>query len=139
MLILKNQIILLMSSDTGKLYNESYRRKDSNMNQTNHRHTAYHSFRTSNVPAALLKENSTKAYISYQPALSESLPQAWSITRTAEYHTKLIPEHIFTETRTQGSSRVCDPTSCNLLAETNNFIPGAVLLSRLVSSYKIHL
>jgi hypothetical protein len=40
---------------------------------------------------------------------------------------------IFTETRTQESFRVCDLCFCNLLAETNNFVLCAVLLSCFVS------
>jgi hypothetical protein len=39
--------------------------------------------------------------------------------RVVEYHTKIIPKpKIFTETRTQDSFRVCDFSSCNILAET---------------------
>jgi hypothetical protein len=54
--------------------------------------------------------------------------------RIVEYHRKKIPKpNVFTETRTQGSFRVCDLSSCNLRAETNNFDLGAVLLSGLVS------
>jgi hypothetical protein len=45
----------------------------------------------------------------------------------------IIPKpSIFTKTRTQGSFRVYDLSSCNL-AETNKFCLGAVLLSRLVT------
>jgi hypothetical protein len=47
---------------------------------------------------------------------------------------KLIPSPtIFTETRTQGSFRVCDLSSCNVLAEMNKFCLGTILLSYLVS------
>jgi hypothetical protein len=41
--------------------------------------------------------------------------------------------NIFTKTRTQDSFRVCDLSSCNLLAETNNSVLCAVLLSCLAS------
>jgi hypothetical protein len=53
------------------------------------------------------------------------------IIRYASLNTieKIIPKPIFTETRTQDSFRVCDLSSCNLLAETNNFVLCAVLLS----------
>jgi vesicle coat complex subunit len=47
--------------------------------------------------------------------------------------------YIFTETRNQDCFRVCDLSSCNLLAETNNFVLYAVLLSCLVSSYRNHI
>jgi hypothetical protein len=39
-----------------------------------------------------------------------------------------IPKHnIFTKTRTEDNFRVCDLSSCNLLAETNNFVLCAVI------------
>jgi hypothetical protein len=58
--------------------------------------------------------------------------------RIVEYHCKIIniinpKPNIFTETRTQGSFRVCDLSSCNLLAETNNSVLCAILLLCLVS------
>jgi hypothetical protein len=60
--------------------------------------------------------------------------------RIVEYHRKIIiiiiiisKPNIFTETRTQDSLCVFDLSSCNLLAETNNFVLRAVLLSCLVS------
>jgi hypothetical protein len=41
----------------------------------------------------------------------------------------IIPKpNIFTGTRTQDSFRVCDLSSCNLLAETNNFVLYTILL-----------
>jgi hypothetical protein len=47
---------------------------------------------------------------------------------------KIIPKpNIFIETRTQDSFRICDPSSCNIVDETNNFVLCAVLLSFLVS------
>jgi hypothetical protein len=46
----------------------------------------------------------------------------------------IIPKpNIFTETLTQDSFRVCDLSSCNLVAETNSFVLCAVFLSCLVS------
>jgi hypothetical protein len=39
---------------------------------------------------------------------------------------KIIPKpNIFTETQTQGSLRVCNLCSCNLLAETNKILKGS--------------
>jgi hypothetical protein len=46
----------------------------------------------------------------------------------------IIPKpNIFARTRTQNSFTVCGLSSCNLLAETNNFVLYAVLLSCLFS------
>jgi hypothetical protein len=59
--------------------------------------------------------------------------------RIVEYHRKIIiiiiipKPNIFNETRIQGIFRVCDPSSCNLLAETNNFVLCVVFLLCLVS------
>jgi hypothetical protein len=56
--------------------------------------------------------------------------------RIIEYHRKkiFIPKtNIFTETRTQDSFRVCDLSSCYLLAETNNFVFWTILLLHVVS------
>jgi hypothetical protein len=49
--------------------------------------------------------------------------------RIVEYHRKIITSkpNIFTRTRTQDSSWDCDHSSCNLLAETNNFVLCAFL------------
>jgi hypothetical protein len=56
------------------------------------------------------------------------------LIRIIGYHRKIIPKrNIFTETRTQDSFQFCDLSRCNLLAKTNNFVLGAVLLSCLVS------
>jgi hypothetical protein len=47
---------------------------------------------------------------------------------------KITPKlNILTQTRTPDDLRACDLSSCNLLAETNSFGLGAVLLSCLVS------
>jgi hypothetical protein len=49
---------------------------------------------------------------------------------------KIIPKpKIFTETRTQDSSRVCDLSSCNLLSESNKICLGAALLYAWFWSY----
>jgi hypothetical protein len=42
-------------------------------------------------------------------------------------------ENFFAGNRTQGSFRGCNLCLCNILFETNKFVPGAVLLSCLVS------
>jgi hypothetical protein len=47
--------------------------------------------------------------------------------------TIISKSNIFTETRNQYSFQICDLSSCNLLAETNNFVLCPVLLSCLVS------
>jgi hypothetical protein len=41
--------------------------------------------------------------------------------------------NIFTGTRTRDSFRVCNLCSCNLPAETNNFVLGSLLLSCLIT------
>jgi hypothetical protein len=93
------------------------------------------------VPAVLLRGNSTDAYISYQSLLPEILSWASSLdTYRWILQKKIVPKpNTFTETRTQDSYRVCDLSSCNLLAETNNFVLCAVLVSCLVSELQKHL
>jgi hypothetical protein len=46
----------------------------------------------------------------------------------------IIPKSIFTETRTQDSLRVCDLSSCDLLAEADNCVICTVLLSSYLTS-----
>jgi hypothetical protein len=58
-----------------------------------------------------------------------------------EYHRKKIitPKlSIFTGTRKQDRFWVCDLCSCNLIADTNSFCLGAILLSCLVSKLQKH-
>jgi hypothetical protein len=50
------------------------------------------------------------------------------------YNYYTIPKrNLSNDTRTQDCFRVCDPSSCNLLAETNNFVLCAALISCLIS------
>jgi hypothetical protein len=91
------------------------------------------------VLAALLRGNSTDAYIFCQSLLPESFPWPWSFDTYRWISGKNYPKHIFTETLAQDSFRVFDLSSCNFLAETNKFCLNAVLLSCLVSSYRNHL
>jgi hypothetical protein len=89
----------------------------------------------------LLQRNSTSAYISYQPLLPESLyHRPDNSIRIFEYHTK----NHYPKTKQlhpiskPDSFRVCGLRFFNLLAETNNFGLGAILLSRLVPEQQKH-
>jgi hypothetical protein len=55
------------------------------------------------------------------------------IIRYVKLNIRKIIIPTFTETRTQDSFGVCDLSSSNLLAETNNFGTDAILISCLVS------
>jgi hypothetical protein len=93
--------------------------------------------KTSRVSVVLLRGNSTFTFL-INLYWEKAFPRPEHSIRIAQYHRKnIMPKpNIFTKTRTQGSFRVCDLTSCNLLADRNNSVLCAVLLSCLVSELR---
>jgi hypothetical protein len=90
--------------------------------------------KTSRVPAALLWGNSTNTYIFSNLYCLKVFHRPDHSMHIIEYHRKKLSLNPTSSLGLEPRSfRVCDLSSCNLLAEANKFCLGAILLSCLVS------